>query len=442
MICFPMKNENRALSFKDIFTFWYPLAATWLMMAFENPFIAAIIARLEEPKFNLAAFGVAFSFAIIIEAPIIMLMTASTALAKNKDAYFKLRRFTYVLNSGITVLMLIALIPPIFYWITETLMELPKAVSRLTHTSLLILLPWPAAIGFRRFYQGLLIRSNLTRRVAYGTAVRLVSMAAAAVTLYSLKVRGAFVGAAALSTGVLCEAIAIRLMTHRTIQSLTEKQIAADNTADEKPLTYRFIAKFYYPLGLMSILSLGVHPVVTFFMGKARFPLESLAVLPVINSLVFVFRSLGLSFQEVGIALMGERNERYISIRNFAGLLGAAVVAGLALIAFTPLAETWFVHVSGLSTELSGFAYLPLKILVVLPGLTVWISFQRAILVNRHKTTPISRATAIEVTIITLSLFILIRHLELMGAVAAALSYVLGRLGANFYLLRHQDQGK
>lgn len=442
MICFPMNNENRALRYKDILIFWYPLAATWLMMACENPFLAAVIARLDEPKYNLAAFGVAFSFAIIIEAPIIMLMTASTALAKTRDAYLKLRRFTYVLNGVITVLMLITLMPPVFYWFTETLMELPGNVTGLTHKSLLILLPWPAAIGFRRFYQGLLIRFNLTRRVAYGTAVRLGSMAAAAVLLYSFRVKGALVGAAALSTGVVCEAIASRLMVHRTIKSLLEKTTPAENKNNEKTLTYRFIAKFYYPLGLMSILSLGVHPVVTFFMGKSRFPLESLAVLPVVNSLVFVFRSLGLSFQEVGIALMGEGNEHYVPLRNFAVLLAVVGIGGLGLIAFTPIAETWFVHVSGLSIELSRFAYLPVKILVLLPGLTVWISFQRAIQVNLQKTTPISRATVIEVTAITLSLFISIKYLDLMGAVAAAFSYTLGRLGANFYLLPHQRQGR
>lgn len=149
-----MNEKNRTLSLRQIFIFWYPLAATWLMMACENPFVAAIIARLPEPKYNLAAFGVAFSFALIIEGPIIMLMTASTALTKDRDAYFKLRRFTYVLNTGITVLMFIILLPPVFFFITRDLMELPGKVVGLTHTSLLMLLPWPAAIGFRRFYQG------------------------------------------------------------------------------------------------------------------------------------------------------------------------------------------------------------------------------------------------------------------------------------------------
>ncbi len=46
--------------------------------------------------------------------------------------------------------------------------------------------------------------------------------------------------------------------------------------------------------------------------------LESLAVLPVINSLVFIFRSLGLSYQEVVIALVGDNGENYFEISKYA----------------------------------------------------------------------------------------------------------------------------
>ena len=85
--------KSPEISQKKIFKFWYPLAATWLMMAFEGPFLAAIIARLPEAKYNLAAYGVAYSFALLSEAPVIMMMAASTALVKNSQSYFKLRNF-------------------------------------------------------------------------------------------------------------------------------------------------------------------------------------------------------------------------------------------------------------------------------------------------------------------------------------------------------------
>ena len=105
--------HEQSLSLRRIFIFWVPLAATWLMMATEGPFLAAVIARLADPKFNLAAYGVAFAIAVFIEAPIIMMMSASTALVKDRNSYFKLRNFTYALNSITTLIMVIFILPPV-----------------------------------------------------------------------------------------------------------------------------------------------------------------------------------------------------------------------------------------------------------------------------------------------------------------------------------------
>ena len=54
------------------------------MMASEGPFLAAIIARLPDPEFNLGAYGVTFALAILIEAPVIMLMSAATSIVKDR----------------------------------------------------------------------------------------------------------------------------------------------------------------------------------------------------------------------------------------------------------------------------------------------------------------------------------------------------------------------
>ncbi len=410
-----------------------PLAATWLMMAAEGPFLAAVIARLADPKYNLAAYGVAYAFALIVEAPIIMMMSASTALVKDKHSFLRLRNFTYALNGILTLGMIILVIPPVFYFITGNLIGLPEDVSRLTHNACIILLPWPGAIGYRRFYQGILIRANLTRRVAYGTIVRLSSMAATATILYLLfRTEGAVVGAAALSAGVTMEAIASRLMAYSPVKRLRLQPETI--AAKDAPLTYGAITKFYYPLALTSILALGVQPMVTFFVGQSRMAIESLAVLPVLTSLVFIFRSVGLSFQEVGIALMGENNEGYLPLRNFASMLGIIVVGLLGIIAFTPFSFFWFNTVSGLSLNLTRFAIPPTRVMVLMPGLTLLLAFQRALLVSNNKTAPITMATSIEVVGIVCMLVLTINHLDMVGALAASLAFVVGRLCANGYL--------
>jgi hypothetical protein len=109
-----MIDEKGALTYRKIFIFWVPLAATWLMMATEGPFLAAIIARLADPKYNLAAYGVAYSFGVLIEAPIIMIMSASTALVRDRDSYLKLRNFTFTLNGICTLIMIFFVLPPVF----------------------------------------------------------------------------------------------------------------------------------------------------------------------------------------------------------------------------------------------------------------------------------------------------------------------------------------
>ncbi len=403
------------------------------MMAAEGPFLAAVIARQPSPIENLAAFGVAYAAAMIVESPVIMLMSASTALVRDRQSYIVLRRFSYGLSLVLTVVMGALVLPAVFDLFARNLLRLPGEVADLTHVAMVFLLPWPAAIGYRRFHQGLLIRHNLTRLVAYGTALRLGSMALTAALLPRLAgLHGVQIGAAALSVGVLIEAIASRLMARGVVREVARDEGPASPDA---PLTLGQIGVFYLPLALTLALAMAIQPLVTFFMVQSRFALESLAVLPVIYGLTFFFRSLGLSYQEVGIVLMRNRRERYLRLRNFAAVLALLTTLALGVIAFSPLAVLWFHDVSGLSMELTRFAILPLRIMTVIPALSVILAFQRALLVNARETGPITSATIAVVVAIAVILFGAIRWLDLPGAVAAAIALFFGRAPGNLLLL-------
>jgi progressive ankylosis protein len=412
-----------------ILRFWAPLAATWLMMAAEGPFLAAVIARLGDPAFNLAAYGVAFAFALLVESPVIMMMSASTALVDGTDSFRRLRRFAHGLSAAMTAVMLLLLLPPVFRAVMEGLVALPHEVARRTHLALLILLPWPGAIGYRRFYQGLLIRDGRTRLVAYGTVVRLATMATTATVLYVVgELPGAAVGAAALSAGVVLEALATRVMARPAVLRLTPSPDAG------RALSYGRIARFYYPLALTSLIGLVLQPMLTFFMGRAPAPVESLAVFPVIHALSFVFRALGLSYQEVVIVRSGRRFEAFAPVRRFAVGLGLAASAGLAAIAATPLAGVWFGTVSGLSPVLVQFAILPAVILIPLPALTVLQSVQRGVLVNVRRTAPVTWATALEIGVVAVAFPVLTAVFGWTGVVSACAAFLAGRLAAVAFL--------
>ena len=292
-------------------------------------------------------------------------------------------------------MQLVVLIPPVFDQLTTNLLALPPDVARLIYETLVLFLPCPAAIGYRRFQQGLLIRHLLTHRVAYGTVLRLLTMSVTAfVAFWVTDLDDTYLGALVLSAGVTIEAVASRLMTRDVVPVLLARECAR---ARLDSLRLPSLINFYVPLALTSLLAMSIQPLVTFFMGQSWFALESLAVLPVIHGLTFIFRALGLSYIEVVVALIGDRREHFRSIRNFAVILALAAAGGLMTIAYTHLAFAWFRNVSGLTLTLTTFALLPLRILSVFPALSVTLAVQRALLVHADRTTPITSVTLMEV---------------------------------------------
>jgi hypothetical protein len=422
------------LSQARILRLWAPLEAAWLLMAVEGPYLAAILARLADATTNLAAFGVALGFAMLFESPVILIMSASTALVDNQHSLRKLRSFLYALIGTVTLGLALFVTPPVFRAVTETIMGLPPEVARLAHPACVLLLPWPGAIGYRRFHQGILVRSGLTRRIAYGTALRLTSMGATAVLLAAVTPwPGAMVGTAALSAGVVMEAAASRFWAREPIRVLKAARPSPEYLGN--PLTHRSIAHFYLPLALTSILNLGVNPLVAFFLGRSRLPLESLAVMPVVNGVAFAFNTAGLTFQEVAITLFSQDRTWLPQLKRFAGMLALVTSGALAVMASTPLLDLWLRHVAGLSPYLARLSRLPVTVLVLLPALTAVICFQRALLVVVRTTRTITWSTVVEVAGIAASLFALIQLAGWVGAVAAASALVAGRLAAVFYLL-------
>jgi hypothetical protein len=412
-----------------IVRFWLPLEATWLMMAAEGPFLAAVIARLAAPKENLAAFAVASSLAWMVESPIIMMLSASNALVRDGVAYRKLRRFSNTLNAAVTAVMVVLVMPPVFDVVARGIMGLTPDVARLAGHSMIFLILWPGSIGFRRFYQGILISHGRPHAVTWGTVIRLTTMAATGLGLaLAFHLPGASVGAGALGAGVLAEGAASWFMARPTLRWLRRQN--EEDSVFGRSLTAGHVVRFYAPLALTSFLSFFINPLTTFFLARGRVPLESLAVLPVIVGLAFVFRTTGLAHQEVVIALVGDGLENHRILRRFSLWVGVLSSIGLGAVVFTPLATEWYAAVSGLTPDLAAFAFLPGALLVLLPFTESVQSYQRAILVKAHRTPPIGVAVAIQLTVTTAVFALMALGLRMVGAVtvgpALTAGYVAG----------------
>ncbi len=105
----------RPLSLLDVSSRWAPLAGSWLLMGLELPAVSAVMARLPHATVSLAAYGgVVFPLALLIESPILMLLAASTALARDTHSYAIVRRFMFTAASLLTMLHVLVAFTPLF----------------------------------------------------------------------------------------------------------------------------------------------------------------------------------------------------------------------------------------------------------------------------------------------------------------------------------------
>src|SRR6056297_4145976 len=151
------------LNQKRIFFLWVPLAAMWLFMSIEQPGINAVIARLADAKLNLAAYGITLSIALIIESPIIQMLSAATALSDGIYNYRKLLHFMHLMATVLTAVHVILAFTPLYTLLLERVLEIPSEVVAPARSSFMIMVPWAGTIGYRRLFQGLLIRNGKTR---------------------------------------------------------------------------------------------------------------------------------------------------------------------------------------------------------------------------------------------------------------------------------------
>lgn len=418
----PSAPSTGRLPLTAVLARWWPLAASWAFMGIELPLVSAVMARLADPEIHLAAYGgFVFPVSLIIEAPIIMLLAASTALGKDVASYRLMHRFMMVSGALLTALHAALAFTPLFDLVLVPLLDPPAAVIEPARTGLRIMLPWTWTIAYRRFHQGLLIRFGHSGAVGVGTAVRLTTVSLIAFSgLAWGGAPGVVVATIAIAAGVTAEAIYTGLRTRGVVRGPL-----AEAAAVEPRLTGRSFADFYVPLALTSLLLLVVQPMGAAAISRMPEALASLAVWPVVNGLVFLFRSVGYAYAEVVVALMDEPNADATLLR-FASLLALGTGMATIAIAATPLSGVWFETVSGLSPHLADLARHAFWIGLLWAPLDVFRNYLQGRLVHARRTRGISESVGVFLVVSGALLFggVVLQPGE--GLVVAMVAFVSG----------------
>ena len=423
-------SNPSGFSLRRVFTTWWPLAASWLLMGVEIPLLSMVIARLADPEIHLAAFGgVVFPLALIIESPIIMLLAASTALSKDWASYARMRRFMMAAGAALTGLHILVAFTPLYDLLIVNIMQPPAEIIEPARLGLMIMTPWTWSIAYRRFNQGVLIRFGYSRSVGTGTLVRLSADIVVLTIGYLLKdVSGIVVGTAAQAAGVVSEALYVSLVVQPVLKDTLKLAPIV-----EPPLSWRTFAAFYFPLVMTSLLTLIANPLGSAAVSRMPQALLSLAVWPVINGLIFMLRSLGIAYNEVVVALLDIPHSSP-NLKRFTQLLSGLTTLALILVAATPLASLWFGKISALSPQLEELAKTGLWLALPLPALNAMQSWYQGALLFSRRTNGITESVVIYLVVFFALLWAAILSQQFTGLYAVLFATSLSTAAQTVWL--------
>lgn len=406
------------LRYREIFFLWLPLALSGEMMSIAGPVVQAGISRLPEPTVNLAAFGFVMSIAVLVEGPIIMLITASVALVRDRDSYLLLRRFATHLCLLVTGVGLLLYFTPLYDLLFLRAMAIPPEIVQAARPALQVLLLWPLAIAVRRFFQGILIWQGKSMLVTYGTVCRLVTLVVIVVVGVAVgSISGALVGALAMAISVTVEMLAIAWWARPIVREKV-MPVRANPTGDPA-MSYSGLFRFYWPLAGTDIMRILARPAATTSIARMPNPTLSLAAWPVARGLAQLLSSMVTSFQEVTLArISDEDSKRRLAI--FALVTGAVLSGLLALVSFTGVTSLYFGSLMAVPADVQALAIPATRILVAMPLLFATRNFLRGVMIWQRWTGAVQLAMFINLATLAAFLVLGVYFGGSMGAIVAA----------------------
>jgi progressive ankylosis protein len=410
-------SRNRQLI--QLWQQFIPLSLSDVTMALGDPLTTTTLAHLADSRTNLAAVGVAKAIAIFCESPIIMLLHASNALAPTQLSRRALWQFALIASGAMSLLLALTSIPAIFTIVGEGWLGVSANLSNTVRSVLMITILWPLAIGWRRYFQGLLIHSGQSNAVAQAGIIRLLVVVGILAGGFTIKAPGAMVASLSLVWGVIAEAIAVTYLAKK----LGATQPPAILSTPELPKDLAGVWKFYAPLGGTMILVWGARAALVGIVARAHDGEIALAAWPAAWGLVLVIANSTRMVQQIII-----RNHKLMPDRlliTFAVTVGIVCSLVLLSVSGTPASRQaigWFI---GSDQELISRVRPVLLICAVMPLL---VSIQNALqgfLVSAGRTWAINYATWIGATIMLGTAYLGVRSGQ-NGSVAAAIGMVLG----------------
>jgi hypothetical protein len=355
----------------------------------------AVISHMPAPEINAAAFFIMMSLSIWIESPVIDLLSTATTLGKDGEKFAVITRFVMWLMLWVTVAHAMFVFTPLYHVITETVMGVKPEVANAARPGMAILTLWSACIGWRRYLQGILIRSGLTRVISFGTLSRVITISVTALTLHlTTKLPGVNIAATALMLSVFTETVFVHIVSRPTVQALQRVK------PEGKPLTVGKLAHFHFPLTATTMVKLLVFPIIGAGLSRLDQPVLTTAAYQLAGTIIFLHRALGFCLPEVVIALYKDEDSR-LALRKFCLGVATFTLCSMLFLSLTGLDQIFFAKVLGADERMVRVAHVVFFLSAAVPFLDAVQSYVRGALTAHHLT--VSRLLAVGVSVCSMA---------------------------------------
>lgn len=400
------------VSYRDLWAQFFPLALSDVTMALGDPLVNVTLAHLPEARVSLAAMGIAKSQAVFFESPIIMLLHASNALAEKMGARQALYQFTFILTAFLTLLCAVFCWDPVFQKIAVDTMGVAPELAQNARRALSILILWPAVIGWRRVFQGLLIHHGFGSAIGRASLARAVALASLLYLGFQIQLDPVTLAAGATMIGLLCElAFVVRSAAIHDLIWIP------DNSGPKMSLCALF--KFYWPLGNSMIVVWGGRALLTAVVAQAADGSLALAAWPAVWGVVLLIANSTRMVQQITI-----RHRHHLESKRlllFAGSVGLVFTFVLAAIGYGPMSKSWLHFFIGNDSELYLSALPVLQICILIPLMVALQNCLQGLLIGDHRTNWVNMATWLGTTTLLITSFYMIKS-GFPGATSAAVA--------------------
>lgn len=406
------------MTLRGFFARLAPLSLSDVVMALGDPLQVMALTRLADPTTSLATMGVVKAIANLLESPVIVMLHASTALAKRAESRAALWRFMLALSSTLTLIFMLLCLPGIYSRLLQDVFGVGPAVTDAARIPFLIMVAWPAIIAWRRYYQGLLIDGSSGHCLGLASGGRILTVVTILVCGVALRGDGPIVAALALIGGVLAEALLITLFARG--------RVACDPVqADTPPLpsTMSEVARFYAPLATSMLLVWGGRAALVALIARTEGGTLALAGWLAGWGLVLLIANATRMVQQITISTW--RTVGTLRLLGFSSVAGGLCCSLLVLLGWSAAGQRILFFLWGGDPEVCRLALQVIQIGAVLPCLVATQNVLQGVCIAKGRPGIVQNATVAGVIAVLLSA-LLLSSAAVPGALMGSVSVIFG----------------